>query len=75
MLYKRSSFITFLKEKRDCDIIPLRDKSVILLKNGVMTHYLGVDKFDTIDYEEIWIVCTNLLIVGLPGDSELIRAE
>ena len=77
MLYKRSSFVKWLKEERDCEIIPLHNKTggVILIKNWNFKHYLGYSSKDQIDYEEIYKVCSNLYIVGLPGDSELERIE
>lgn len=74
MLYTRTSFITWLRDVKECDIITF-DKNYVLIKNGVMKHYMGVDSKDRIDYEEIWIICTNLYIVGLPGDTDLVRIE
>ena len=74
MLYTRTSFITWLRDVKECDIITF-DKNYVLIKNGVMKHYMGVDSKDRIDYEEIWIICTNLYIVGLPGDKDLVRIE
>jgi hypothetical protein len=79
MLYKRSSFIDWLRKVKDCDIIPLDDDRYrsggILIKNGVMKFYMGTDPQDEIDYEEIYIACTKLMIVGLPGNSDLKRIE
>lgn len=75
MLYKRSSFIHWLQKERDCEVIPIRNTKNTLIKNGVMKHYMWFDKHDRIDYEEVWTVCNNLMIVGLPGEKDLIRIE
>ena len=75
MLYKRSSFIHWLRDSRDCEIKPIRDSRVTIIENGVMSHRMWMDRHDRIDYEEIWMVCNNLMIVGLPGDGDLIRIE
>lgn len=78
MIYKCSSFLKWLKEGKDCEIIPMQNNSrlgVILIKNGVMKYYLMTNKKDRIDYEEIYNACQRLYIVGLPGDSDLERIE
>lgn len=36
---------------------------------------MGVDGKDRIAYEEIHLVCNKLMIDGLPGDSDLERAD
>lgn len=75
MLYRRSSFINWLKEKHDCEVNPIQDTRVLIIKNGMMSVKMWLDFNDRIDYEEIWMMCNKLYIVGLPGDSELIRIE
>lgn len=75
MLYKRSSFIFWLQNSRDCEIKTIEKTRATIIYNGVMSHRMWMDKHDRIDYEEIWMVCNNLMIVGLPGDSDLIRIE
>lgn len=75
MLYKRSSFVNWLKDFRDCEITILRNSRVTIISNGVMSHRMWMDRHDRIDYEEIWMVCNNLMIVGLPVDKDLIRIE
>jgi aminopeptidase C len=77
MLYKRSSFVKWLHEVKECDITPLTGKSagVILIKNWNYKFYLEYDKKDRIDYEEIYLACSKLYIDGLPGDSDLERIE
>jgi hypothetical protein len=75
MLYKRSSFIHWLQNIHDCEVKIIRDSRVTIIINGVQSHRMWMDRHDRIDYEEIWLVCNNLLIVGLPGDSDLKRIE
>lgn len=75
MLYKRSSFINYLKEKHDCEISPVRDSRVLRIKNGPVSAYMFLDNKDRIDYEEIWIICRKLYLVDLPGDKDLERIE
>lgn len=75
MLYKRSSFIHFLQNSRNCDVETIKDSRVTIIRNGVQSHRMWMDRHDRIDYEEIWMVCNNLLIDGLPGDNDLIRIE
>lgn len=75
MLYKRSSFLRWLSEVKDCEITPIRDTNALVIKNGVMSARMWVDKNDRIDYEEIWLFCNKLYIEGLPGNSELERIE
>jgi hypothetical protein len=74
MLYKRSSFLKYLKEKHDCESSPIKDTNVLVIKNGPVSCRMWVNPNDRIDYEEIVIVCGKLF-VGLPGNSELIRIE
>ena len=75
MLYTRSSFINWLKEKRDCEVAPIRDSRVLIIKNGPVNAKMWLDDRDRIDYEEIWLLCNKLFIEGLPTDSELIKIE
>ncbi|HUZ59358.1 MAG TPA: hypothetical protein VMU83_11300 [Hanamia sp.] len=77
MLYTRSSFIKWLTDVKDCEIINLDDRKgrVITVKNGPCTAYIFDDKRDQIDYEEIYIVCCKKLWMEMPGDKDLIRLE
>ena len=78
MLYKRSSFIKWLKEVKDCEITPMDTgtrNGVLLVKNAMIKFYMGTNSKDRIDYEEIFIICNRLYIDGLPGDSDLERLE
>jgi len=78
MLYKRSSFLKWLKEVKDCQIKPLGNNvrgGAVKAFNGPASTYIGTDEKDRIDYEEIYIICRNLYIDGLPGDSDLVRIE
>jgi hypothetical protein len=75
MLYKRSSFLTYLKVKHDCTIAPIRDTRVIVIKNGPVSVRMWVDSKDRIDYEEIWLICQKLYLTDLPGEKDLIRIE
>lgn len=74
MLYKRSSFLTYLKDK-GCDIIPLKDSPVIKIVNGTQSAYIRLSGSDLIDYEEIYLIYNKLLLVDLPGDKDLDRVE
>ena len=71
MLYKRSSFLSWLREKHSCEILPIRGTNVIVIKNGTVDAKMWLDKKDRIDYEEIWLLCNKLYIDGLPGNAEL----
>jgi hypothetical protein len=75
MLYKRSSFIKWLTEVKECEVFPIRDTNVLIIKNWQISIKIMLDKKDRIDYEEIWLICNKLYIVGLPGDNELERIE
>lgn len=75
MLYTRSSFVKWLKEKKDCEVEPLPNSRGLVIKNGVMKAYIWSDKRNRIDYGEIYTLCNKLMIVGLPGDSDLERIE
>lgn len=75
MLYKRSSFLKYLKEKHDCEISPVRDTRVLIIRNGPTSAKMWLDNNDRIDYEEIWLVCRKLYLVDLPGEKDLERIE
>ena len=76
MLYTRSSFIKWLTDVKDCEIININDRrgNVITIKNGSATAFIWVNKKDVIDYEEIYVV-TRKLWLELPGDKDLVRVE
>lgn len=71
MRYTRSSFLKWLKESRDCEITPRKHTNVLKIANGLITANMWVNPKDVIDYEEIYMLCNKLMIVGLPGDQEL----
>lgn len=75
MLYTRTSFLKYLKEKHDCEIIPLRDKRVLRIKHGPATYHMWLHKYDRIDYEEIFIAYQKLYLPDLPGEKDLERIE
>ena len=75
MLYTRSSFLKYLKEKHDCTISPIRDTRVLVVRNGPVSARMWLDTKDRIDYEEIWLFCQKLYLTDLPGDKDLIRIE
>lgn len=78
MLYKRSSFIKWLKDVEGCEIIPLANnnrKGTILIKNGSARFNMQSNFEDVIDYEEIYIAYKKLYLSRLPGDADLIRVE
>jgi len=74
MRYKRSSFIKWLVDEKGCEITNLNDHRarVITISNGIANTYML--STNAIDYEEIYIQCNKLHIVGLPGESDLERA-
>jgi hypothetical protein len=76
MVYARSSFIKWLTDAKDCEIINLKDSRarVITIKNGPCSAYILIRQKDEIDYEEIWLVCKKLWL-ELPGDKDLKRIE
>lgn len=74
MLYKRSSFLKWLKEKFDCEYSPIGDSNILQIRNGGVTSYMRVDSNDIIDYEEIHRQCDKLYIPDLPGDKDLKKA-
>ena len=75
MLYKRSSFIKWLKDKFDCEITPIRDTKVLIIKNGPVSSKMWMDGKDVIDYEEIYMHYQKLYLTDMPGDKDLIRIE
>jgi len=84
LLYKRSSFLSWLQRKKDCTVTPLEADDNdrrrhryggVIIKNHFVKVYMGVDGKDRIAYEEIHLVCNKLMIDGLPGDSDLERAD
>lgn len=74
-IYKRSSFVNLLRKKYTCDILPIRDSDVILIKNGPAHKYMRMDNFDRIDYEEIYSCYKQLCLEDLPSPSELELAD
>ena len=74
MVYTRSSFIKWLTEVKDCDVKPL-DRNTLQVTNGIAKAFIWVNNRDVIDYEEIYILCNKIHIVGLPGDNDLIKVE
>jgi hypothetical protein len=84
LLYKRSSFLRWLQKKKDCTVEPLnfddsdrrRDSfGGVVIRNHVIKAFMGIDHKDRIAYEEIHLFCDKLMIDGLPGESELERAD
>ena len=75
MLYRRSSFISWLTNTMHCEVIPLRDSMGLVVKNGPMSMKLWYDKNDLIDYEEIYLVYKKLLLTALPGEKDLIAVR
>jgi len=77
MLYTRSSFLRWLREKNDCTIIVLDEPRANCLKiiHGPAVHYMWLGKKDRIDYEEIYIAYQKLYLADLPGDKDLERIE
>ena len=75
MLYKRSSFIKWLSEVKDCDVTPLKYAQGVKIMNGSASVRLWTDSKDRIDYEEIYTVIQKLWIDGLPGDSDLEKPD
>lgn len=73
MLYTRSSFINYLINVHDCEIITKSDGSdrFVHIKNGPAKAYLWAGGKDQIDYETIQIVCNKLWLPYLPGHSDL----
>lgn len=74
MLYKRSSFLTFLKEKYDCEIIPL-DGGALKIKHGSAQSFMITNRKDQIDYEEVYMHYQKLWLPDVPGDADLERIE
>jgi hypothetical protein len=74
MLYKRSSFLKWLKEKCDCELIPVTE-TVMTIKHGPASASMYMTKGDKIDYEEIYVFYKKLYLPMLPGDSDLIRID
>jgi hypothetical protein len=74
MLYTRSSFIKWLIDIKACTVTPLpNNDNVVVVKNGPAKAYMYMTK--NIDYEEIYVLYNKLWIDGLPGESELEKAE
>jgi hypothetical protein len=75
MLYTRSSFIKWLTEVKDCEVYPLGSSNVMVIKCGIFKANMWVTPKDLIDYEEIYILCSKIPLIGLPGDNDLIKVE
>ena len=76
MLYKRSSFITWLTKSCSCDVYPLRNNPKILVIQYLNeTSKMYITHKDEIDYEEIYLHYQRLLLPYLPGDKDLIKIE
>lgn len=76
MLYKRSSFITWLTKVCDCEVYPLKNNpKVLFVKYGNESTKMNVNSKDEIDYEEIYYHYQRLLLPQLPGDKDLKKAE
>jgi len=72
MLYKRSSFITWLQKSCHCSVFPLPNNPKVLVIQYLQAKtFMGVDSRDEIDYEEIYIHYNRLLLPELPGDKDL----
>lgn len=79
MLYTRSSFIEWLEQVEECEIIPIKNdhstRGTLLIKNGSAKFYMHTDAKDMIDYEEIYIAYKYLYLSQLPGEKDLKRIE
>ena len=78
MLYTRSSFIKWLRESAECEIMPIGDRrglGVIKVINGPVHTYIQSGYKDVIDYEEIQLKCSQLYLSRWPNDSDLDRIE
>lgn len=74
MLYTRSSFIKWLTDVKDCKVQPLGGNT-LQVTNGIAKGFIWASSKDIIDYEEIYLLCNKIHIVGLPGDNDLIKVE
>ncbi len=74
MLYKRSSFLKWLENTHDCkiDVLP---RGGLRVKYGFEHFHMITNKKDLIDYEEIFICCNRLGLIGLPGNKDLEPVE
>jgi len=70
MIYKRSSFLTLLKEKYDCEIKVIGN-GVIKIIHGSAHSFMHTDSKDRIDYEEVYRHYQKLWLPSLPTSSEL----
>lgn len=75
MLYKRSSFLHWLRTKHGCEITPMRNTRILVIEGKLCNVNLWADSSDLIDYEEIYLVCKKLHLKDLPGDKDLKLAE
>ncbi len=77
MLYTRSSFINYLINVHQCEIIDINDRKdkVITIKNGPAQAFIWATGKDQIDYEMILRVCNKLWLTDLPGDKDLEKIE
>jgi len=71
MSYKRSSFLKLLKEKWGCEIKPVLDTNVLLIKYGSASSRMWLDGKDRIRYEEIYLHYLKLGLPDLPGEKDL----
>ena len=74
MLYKRSSFIRWLTNKKGCEVYPLKRTNVMIIENGIAKAQMWINPKDLIDYEEISLLCQKLYL-ELPGDKDLVKSE
>ena len=70
MPYSRNSFLKYLKDIHNCEIITIRDSRVIHIKNHDKKAFMIATGTDVIDYEEIYLICQKLNI-AIPGDNDL----
>ncbi len=76
MLYKRSSFITWLTKEYECEVSFLpNNPRVLVVKHMNETVKMFVNSKDAIPYEEIHLHCNRLGLPGLPGDKDLVIYE
>lgn len=73
MVYTRSSYLTWLSEKHDCNIIPLDEKGTLRIWHGPMKSHMRNTKH--IDYIEIFMHHQKLWLPELPTESDLVRVE
>ena len=76
MLYKRSSFITWVTKVYDCEVYPHpTNPRVLFIKHLNATTNMFVNSKDAIPYEEIHLHCNRLGLPEIPGEKDLIRYE